>query len=292
MSNFFSLDDDDDEQLAGPSRQTGVLSNSTPVKNGSATRRANPIAAMLSPQQGGHQNSRRPDLVDDEDDLEIEMNGSSTERPLAQQRKAPVAILRQSWANERAAPALLPWQGEAVDGVCSQIEEQVNIIDSLAADSGTAEEEHVRLALVELDVERARWLLRSYLRCRLDKIEQNAAFVCQDPISRSNLSELERGYAVKFNQIRSQHFHSSVLDFLPETMQSLEDRAASGSSGRGDMVTRPDLDAPVFVHCLEGCGTFRFPGIELLVHFEKGSVHLVRFRSVQHLIATGKIVLL
>lgn len=199
MSNFFSLDDDDDEQFAGPSRQTGILSNSTPVKNGSATRRANPIAAMLSPPQGGHQNNRRSDFVDDEDDdLEVEMSGSSAENSLAQQRKAPVAILRQSWANERAAPALLPWQGEAVDGVCSQIEEQVNIIDSLAADSGTAEEEHVRLALVELDVERARWLLRSYLRCRLDKIEQNAAFVCQDPISRSNLSELERGYAVKW----------------------------------------------------------------------------------------------
>lgn len=204
MSNFYSLDDDDDEQFAGPSRQPGIISSSTPVKNGSATRRANPIAAMLSP-QGGNENSGRGNLVDDEDDdgLEIEMNDSTTERTSAIQRKAPIAILRQSWANERAAPALLPWQGEAVDGVCSQIEEQVNIIDSLAADSGTAEEEHVRLALVELDVERARWLLRSYLRCRLDKIEQNAAFVCQDPISRSNLSELERGYAVKwvFNRV-------------------------------------------------------------------------------------------
>lgn len=89
----------------------------------------------------------------------------------------------------------------------------------------------------------------------------------------------------RFDQIRSQHFHSSVLDFLPEAMQSLQDRAASGSSGRGDMgmfpekqlfpfanaysfctftsmnsVTKPDLDAPVFVYCIEGCGTFRFPG--------------------------------
>jgi hypothetical protein len=196
MSNFFSLDDDDDEQFAGPSRQTGILSNSTPVRNSSATKRANPIAAMLSP-QGGQQSSERPNFHDDDDDLEIDMNGVSTEKTSALQRQTPIAILRQSWANERAAPALLPWQGEAVDGVCSQIEEQVNIIDSLAADSGTAEEEHIRLALVELDVERARWLLRSYLRCRLDKIEQNAAFICQDPISKSNLSELERGYAVK-----------------------------------------------------------------------------------------------
>ena len=93
-------------------------------------------------------------------------------------------------------PIILPWQGEAITGVCSQIEEQVNIIDSLAADPGTEEEEHIRLALVELDVERARWLLRSYLRCRLDKIEQDPVFMNQDPLSRANLSDSERGYAI------------------------------------------------------------------------------------------------
>lgn len=70
-------------------------------------------------------------------------------------------------------------------------------MDSLAADASTAEEEHIRLSLVELDVERARWLLRSYLRCRLEKIEQHAPFVSQDAPSRANLSELERGYAVR-----------------------------------------------------------------------------------------------
>lgn len=26
------------------------------------------------------------------------------------------------------------------------------------------------------------------------------------------------------------------------------------------LVTRPDLDAPVFVRCLADCGAFRFPG--------------------------------
>lgn len=199
MSNFFSLEEEEEDRFAGPSGQIGILSTSTPVKN---SRRTNPIAAMLSPPQGFQetgkgQNFNDDDYDNDEDDgLEIDMNGAK-EKTIQHQRKSPIAILRQSWSNERAAPAILSWQGEAVDGVCSQIEEQMNIIDSLAADSGTAEEEHVRLALVELDVERARWLLRSYLRCRLDKIEQNAAFVSQDPISRSNLSELERGYAIK-----------------------------------------------------------------------------------------------
>lgn len=70
-------------------------------------------------------------------------------------------------------------------------------MESLAADASTAEEEHVRLGLVEIDVERARWLLKSYLRCRLDKIERHAAYLKQDERSRSRMSDLEKGYCVK-----------------------------------------------------------------------------------------------
>lgn len=55
----------------------------------------------------------------------------------------------------------------------------------------------MRLGLVELDVERARWLLKSYLRCRLDKIEQHAAFLQEHRPSKERMSDLEKGYCVK-----------------------------------------------------------------------------------------------
>ena len=38
---------------------------------------------------------------------------------------APLVRLQGAWVSERAAPELLPWEGESVDAVCSQIEEQV-----------------------------------------------------------------------------------------------------------------------------------------------------------------------
>lgn len=201
MSNFYPLEDDDAaaSDIAGPSQQRGrntagvslgSSAFSTPATSRNGTRsHANPIAAMLEP--NGQGQGDRESLEGELDSLIGQPGKRSTPRA------APVVELRDAWTNERAAPVLLPWQGDAVDGVCSQIEEQITIVDSLAADASTGEEEHVRLALVELDVERARWLLRSYLRCRLDKIEQNADFVTQDVISRGNMSELERGYAVK-----------------------------------------------------------------------------------------------
>jgi GINS complex subunit 4 len=70
-------------------------------------------------------------------------------------------------------------------------------VESLASDAATAEEEHVRLGLVELDVERARWLIKSYLRCRLDKIERHAQYLQHDTQSRERMSDLEKGYCVK-----------------------------------------------------------------------------------------------
>ena len=50
-----------------------------------------------------------------------------------------------------------------------QVELTQSILDSLLSDASTSEEEHFRLNLVQLDVERSKWLLRSFLRTRVAK---------------------------------------------------------------------------------------------------------------------------
>ncbi|UZJ51821.1 hypothetical protein CBS101457_001141 [Exobasidium rhododendri] len=203
MSNFFSLDDEDDV-IGEPSDEGAQID------------------------QGSRESTSRIHGDGTRSHLDIGRNG-------AIQNEAPVKQLQRAWITERAAPEILSWKGIAVDDVCSQIEEQMTIIESLASDASTAEEEHIRLGLVELDVERARWLLKSYIRCRLDKIEQHATFLQEDAQSRQKMSDLERGYCVKFTQLQSQHYQMSVLDFLPANLRSLHDKAESGSDGRGDM---------------------------------------------------------
>ena len=51
-----------------------------------------------------------------------------------------------------------------------QVELTQSILDSLLSDASTSEEEHFRLNLVQLDVERSKWLLRSFLRTRVAKV--------------------------------------------------------------------------------------------------------------------------
>lgn len=48
------------------------------------------------------------------------------------------------------------------------------MLDLLRSDPKTSEEEHFKLSLVSTEVERVKYLVRSYLRCRLDKVSQQA----------------------------------------------------------------------------------------------------------------------
>lgn len=49
------------------------------------------------------------------------------------------------------------------------------MLDTLRADPQTSEEEHFRLVLVQTEMERAKYLVRSYVRVRLHKVSEGAS---------------------------------------------------------------------------------------------------------------------
>lgn len=113
-----------------------------------------------------------------------------------------IVQLAHAWVNERGAPEVQAWDSKMVERVMDQIAQQQSILDSLVSDASTSEEEHFRLNLVQLDVERAKWILRSYLRARLVKvgrvshqIERHAAYIMAHQAERQRLSDAEVGYA-------------------------------------------------------------------------------------------------
>lgn len=52
---------------------------------------------------------------------------------------------------------------------------QGNMLTLLRADPATSEEEHFRLVLVQTEMERAKYVVRSYVRVRLHKVSTSAA---------------------------------------------------------------------------------------------------------------------
>jgi hypothetical protein len=126
MSHFWSLDDDDDDRQAGPSDQgsqlgAGLASSLSPSSRANTTPRgnaasssSNPIYAMLNGQAGA--STSAGGIVGDK-------NGGRERRQLSDE--PPIVQLQRAWISERGCPEILPWRGNAVDDVCSQIEEQM-----------------------------------------------------------------------------------------------------------------------------------------------------------------------
>lgn len=138
--------------------------------------------------------------------------------------------LTHAWLNERGAPELLPWPGALVDTVLDQLQQQQAILDSLMSDAATSEEEHFRLNLVQLDVDRCRWLLRSFLRTRLSKLEKHAPYIVRERTEQLRLSDMELGYVKRYAQLLADHYSTTVLQFLPESMRGLDDPAPGTST--------------------------------------------------------------
>lgn len=146
-----------------------------------------------------------------------------------------ITRLLRTWIRERGTPEIQPWSGDLVDTVLDQIKQQQVILDLLAADESTSDEEHFRLNLVQLDMERGRWIIRSYLRARLAKIERFAAHISGDEESQVRLSAPELGYVRRYAQLTADHLSATVLQHFPEDMRGLNDPAPGAPGGAGNM---------------------------------------------------------
>ncbi|KAF9919856.1 GINS complex subunit [Linnemannia zychae] len=78
-----------------------------------------------------------------------------------------VAHLTQAWIDERAAPDLLQYQEQCIERLVAKIEEQTLAIEELDPRNDTSV---ILSILYQTELERVKFVLRSYLRTRLSKV--------------------------------------------------------------------------------------------------------------------------
>jgi hypothetical protein len=100
----------------------------------------------------------RVDLADLEADIENE------------QDETKVRVLMRRWLDERLAPDLLPWQGELVGEILEMLQSQTEIALQLQGNQNTTTDEHFAVMLVQTEVERIKFVVKSYLRTRIQKV--------------------------------------------------------------------------------------------------------------------------
>ncbi|KAF5319661.1 hypothetical protein D9619_008640 [Psilocybe cf. subviscida] len=199
----------------------------------------------------------------------------------------PLEQLTRHWMNERHAPDILTAQEDLLANLLDHIRRQSDAVQLLRGDPSTSEEEHIRIMLVQTEVERVKFIVRSYVRTRLFKIERYARFITTNAEIQTRLTAAERDHASRHAQLTDQHFYNSVLQGLPEKQSHLDDTPLFVPP----MITEPDKTRPVFVHALQRCPRVRLPDGATL-DMEKGHISLVPFTVVEHLVARGEVELI
>jgi GINS complex subunit 4 len=137
-------------------------------------------------------------------------------------RNPTLKRLQKLWVSERCAPELLLYDEEIVNGVKEQVELQQDIVDEERASQSDDGNWRSNVYLMELD--RINYVLRCYLRTRLEKIELHVIYILKSPEYRQRLSGAEMEFARNYADLLQQHFVKSALNNLPSQLRGLTDQ--------------------------------------------------------------------
>ncbi|CAI5740776.1 unnamed protein product [Hyaloperonospora brassicae] len=195
-----------------------------------------------------------------------------------------VARMRTLWVNELHAPEILQYSDEMVSEMLEQIRNQQEYIDAINADrEALTEQKSLVNKLYQMEIDRLRYMVSSYLRTRLRKIEKFALLILDDAGLTQRLSVQERDFAQRFVMLYESHVNDLALSKMDEESRSL---SAEG------MVLQPALDGFVFCQGKDAGGVQCDDRGASFVQVTSSDRYVLRYRSVQTHVESGAIELL
>ncbi|KAK1295286.1 hypothetical protein QJS10_CPA16g01678 [Acorus calamus] len=194
-----------------------------------------------------------------------------------------VELLRRAWRNEKAGPEILQFQ----DALVQRAREQIQLLEGTVEEFMENGTDDLVISLYQMDLDRTLFLLRSYLRIRLLKIQKYVIHYSKTQLW-DRLSEEEQKFAKKCTDILEKHFERSVLSRLPYGYQSI--LRQSISSEEDDMVPEPQLDTFVFCKSKGAVGSFQLDDSgDEIVDLVADDLYILRYKSIKGLVEAGRI---
>lgn len=160
--------------------------------------------------------------------------------PASTSGRSDAELLKSALMNEKAAPEILQFETDLIERIESNMDYQVSFArleefvlgTAAAADSFDAllfvalQDEQIELLkeredmklLVEIfmsELSRVRYLLRVYLRVRLQKVERHVMYILDSADVAARLSEREAQYARDFFVLFGSHMKAAAANHLP-----------------------------------------------------------------------------
>eukprot|EP00111_Clytia_hemisphaerica_P006601 TCONS_00019127-protein len=185
--------------------------------------------------------------------------------------------LLKVWLNEKLSAELLPHHDELVECMMGQIKE----IES----SLSSRDKNLKTSLQKIELERVKFVISSYLRERLKKIENNVVHILAEEASmeQPRMSPEEMQFAKAFSENLENHFEQLALQQMPANMQSLDKKKN---------IPKPNLESFVFIKVLENVEQVTLDPEEDPVDLDEGSQHIVRYKTIAPYIQTEQVVLI
>lgn len=207
---------------------------------------------------------------DDDDELRSEL-------------RAGVKEILQAWLNEKNAPELLKFPSQALSELNELVEQQDQIIAQSAVESVS---KAFFSNLLQMELDRVKFIIRSYLRTRLTKIQKYAFYILQTPEQRQLLSSEEYEFLKGYVTLLETHFTESCLKDFPEDLQNLANM---------DMIAQPDLNTHVFCKVENDVGEFELedsPTDRSTTTLSKGDQYILRYNPIKSLVESNDVVFL
>ncbi|ETN39535.1 uncharacterized protein HMPREF1541_05761 [Cyphellophora europaea CBS 101466] len=222
-------------------------------------------------------------------------------------------LLTRAWTSERCAPDLLPYPTELLGRVMERVQAQIARIEDLAAGAGVGDGSsnggvgnvNLVLSILQTDLSRTQFLVRSLLRQRLSKLTRFAGYYTSvldadrkdDVVAREAgraaagglLSGTEAQFLRGHQALLKGFYEGSFLTGFPQKLRRLDD----GGTGEGGMQEGPDLLQVVVVRCLgERWGNEERvdageEGVSTVLEMERGQVWVVRWGDVRGGVGEG-----
>lgn len=195
--------------------------------------------------------------------------------------------MRSLMLNEEYSPEILQYATETVTGVQGLVAEQEDALDTIefggeGFETPTGFEVHIK----RMEIDRVNYLLRSYFRVRIKKIERSVLYVLKEDNPDNTfdkLSEAEQKFAKMYMDLVEGHFNRSFMDMLPEKLRKLD------KDGNVHHAVPPNMDKFAFCRMKKRIGSYAVSdeATDEDIELNEGDILCTRYSRIRELLIRG-----
>ena len=147
------------------------------------------------------------------------------------------------------------------------------------------ETQEIIRAMMAVELTRVKYMMRSYLRVRLFKIEAYVMHCIESTEVQQRLSEQERAYALDFLRLVGSHLKIHVTNKFPEAFGSVTKQASAYAAN--DMIPVPDIGHHVFVRVQRDLGEVVMYEDGTTQELMQGDLYILRYKVIREYLDDG-----